>query len=108
MIIVSVSENIDSEKRISITPEISKKYINLGFEVHLSENYGVHLGFKDDERNYENISEMIKFLAIKKIDLMTNNPKKIDALEAILNSLFFCLPCLDKNFPITLSDNPIP
>ena len=39
------------------------------------------LGFKDDERNYENISEMIKFLAIKKIDLMTNNPKKIDALK---------------------------
>ncbi len=49
MIIVSVSENRDLEKRISITPEISKKYINLGFEVHLSENYGEHLGFKDDE-----------------------------------------------------------
>ena len=26
---------------------------------------------------------MIKFLAIKKIDLMTNNPKKIDALKAM-------------------------
>ena len=49
MIIASVSENKDFEKRISITPEISKKYINLGFEVHLSENYGEHLGFKDDE-----------------------------------------------------------
>ena len=49
MIIVSVSENRDLEKRISITPEISKKYINLGFEVHLCENYGEHLGFKDDE-----------------------------------------------------------
>ena len=49
MIIVSVSENKDLEKRISITPEISKKYINLGFEVHLSENYGEHLGIKDDE-----------------------------------------------------------
>jgi len=49
MIIVSVSENRDLEKRISITPEISNKYINLGFEVHLSESYGEHLGFKDDE-----------------------------------------------------------
>ena len=49
MIIVSVSENRNVEKRISITPDISKKYINLGFEVHLSENYGEHLGFKDDE-----------------------------------------------------------
>ena len=29
------------------------------------------------------ISEMINFLAIKKVDLMTNNPKKIDALKAM-------------------------
>ena len=49
MIIASISENKDLEKRISITPEISKKYINLGFEVHLIENYGSHLGFKDEE-----------------------------------------------------------
>ena len=49
MIIASVSENKDLEKRISITPEISKKYINLGFEVHLSQNYGAHLGFRDSE-----------------------------------------------------------
>ena len=26
---------------------------------------------------------MINFLAIKKVDLMTNNPKKIDALKAM-------------------------
>ena len=44
MIIGSVSENKDLEKRIAITPEIAKKYINLGFEVQLSENYGNHLG----------------------------------------------------------------
>ena len=49
MIIGSVSENRDLEKRISITPEIAKKYISLGFEVHLSKNYGKHLGFKDKE-----------------------------------------------------------
>ena len=39
------------------------------------------LGFKEDEREYENISDMINFLGIKKIDLMTNNPKKIKELE---------------------------
>ncbi len=49
MIIVSVSENKDLEKRISITPEIAKKYINLGFEIKLSENYGQHLGIEDEE-----------------------------------------------------------
>ncbi len=49
MIICSVSENENLEKRISITPEIAKKYINLGFEVHLSEKYGKHLGFNEKD-----------------------------------------------------------
>ena len=49
MIIGSITENLDNEKRISITPEIAKKYINLGFNVQLSKNYGVHLGFSEKE-----------------------------------------------------------
>ena len=49
MRIVSVLENQLIEKRIAITPEIAKKYIGLGFEVSLSENYGEHLGFRDKE-----------------------------------------------------------
>jgi NAD(P) transhydrogenase subunit alpha len=49
MRIVSVLENQTIEKRIAITPDIAKKYITLGFEVSLSENYGEHLGFKDSE-----------------------------------------------------------
>ena len=49
MKIASILENQKIEKRIAITPEIAKKYISLGFEVHLSENYGSHLGIKDEE-----------------------------------------------------------
>ena len=49
MRIVSVSEDHKIEKRIAITPEIAKKYIALGFEVYLSENYAVHLGIEDNE-----------------------------------------------------------
>tara|TARA_B110000003_G_scaffold239787_1_gene246057 strand:- start:557 stop:1645 length:1089 start_codon:yes stop_codon:yes gene_type:complete len=48
MRIVSVSENKKIEKRIAVTPDIAKKYISLGFELSLPENYGVHLGFKDN------------------------------------------------------------
>ena len=40
------------------------------------------LGFEEDERSYETVSAMISFLGIKKIDLMTNNPKKINALKS--------------------------
>ena len=49
MILASVSENQKIEKRIAITPEIAKKYITLGLEVSLPENYGDHLGIKDNE-----------------------------------------------------------
>ena len=49
MKIVSVLEDKKLEKRISITPEIAKKYIAMGFEVSLSESYGEHLGFSDNE-----------------------------------------------------------
>ena len=49
MKIGSVSENRKIEKRIAITPDIAKKYISLGFDVHLSKDYGIHLGITDDE-----------------------------------------------------------
>jgi len=49
MKIASILENEIIEKRIAITPEIAKKYISLGIEVLLSENYAKHLGIKDDE-----------------------------------------------------------
>jgi len=57
MRIVSVSENRQIEKRVAITPEIAKKYIALGFEVLLSENYANHLGIKDSE--YKEIGVII-------------------------------------------------
>ncbi len=49
MIIGSISENKDLEKRISITPDIAKKYVANGFQVLLEANYGNHLGISDDE-----------------------------------------------------------
>jgi NAD(P) transhydrogenase subunit alpha len=49
MRIASILENQLIEKRIAITPDIAKKYIALGFEVIISEKYGEHLGFTDNE-----------------------------------------------------------
>ena len=48
MKIGSILENQNHEKRIAITPELVKKYISLGFEVYLAENYGFHLGIQDE------------------------------------------------------------
>ena len=49
MNICSISEDKKFEKRISITPEIVKKYTSLGLKVSLPKNYGSHLGFNDNE-----------------------------------------------------------
>ena len=49
MKIGSVLENQNLEKRIAITPELVKKYNSLGFDVNLIENYGAHLGIKDEQ-----------------------------------------------------------
>ena len=49
MIIGSISENREIEKRVSITPDIIKKYIDLGFEIQLPKDYGAHLGISDKQ-----------------------------------------------------------
>ena len=66
MKIGSILENQKNEKRISITPDIIKKYISLGCEVMLSKNYGLHLGINDKEYSgegaklIENDNEILK------------------------------------------------
>ena len=48
MIIGSISENKDVERRISITTDIVSKYISQGFKVLIEKDYGDHLGFSND------------------------------------------------------------
>jgi len=88
MKIGSILENKDFEKRIAITPEIAKKYLNLDFEVFLVENYGSHLGYDDekykqvgvniikDEKEILSKSDIIVQLALlsdEKISLIKEN-----------------------------------
>jgi len=100
MIIASLSENKEIDKRISITPEIAKKYINLGFEIQLSENYGKHLGFeekeykelgvkfiKDDKKIIENADIIIQMSLLEdsKISLLKSNQTFIGILNPYEN-----------------------
>ena len=62
MRIASVLENQNIEKRIAITPEVAKKYINNGFKVTINKSYGEHLGFL-----IMNIRKLVyQFLMMKK------------------------------------------
>ena len=56
------------------------------------------LGFGEDERSYEIVSAMAKHLNVKIIDLMTNNPKKIEAVKK--SGLI-----VNKRIPIKIDSN---
>jgi len=100
MRISSILEDIKLEKRISVTPEIAKKYIHLGFNLSLQKNYGVHLGFGDEEYKnlgvsfLDNEEELIKNSDIiiqlglpsdDKLSLFRENQTIIGSLNAFLN-----------------------
>ena len=55
------------------------------------------LGFHEDERNYEIVVSMSEHLKIKSFDLMTNNPKKINALEKMGLKINKRVPILGKS-----------
>jgi NAD(P) transhydrogenase subunit alpha len=100
MNLTSISENKDKEKRIAITPEIAKKYISLGLNLSLPNNYGSHLGFVDNEYKklgvnfFENEEDLIKNSEVivqlglpdeKKTSLLKENQTLIGSLNTFLN-----------------------
>jgi NAD(P) transhydrogenase subunit alpha len=48
-VIGSVKEDLTTEKRISITPEIIRKFVALGFDINIEKKYAEHLGISDEE-----------------------------------------------------------
>jgi len=83
----SVKEDLNIEKRISITPETVKKFIRLDFIVNLEKNYAEHIGINDEE--YKNsganlISSKEEVLEKSDIILKVNYPSK-DEVNLIKN-----------------------
>ncbi len=100
MHLVSVSENRQLEKRIAVTPEIAKKYIELGFELSLPKSYGLDLGFSDED--YKNLGTNIRdneneiissadviiqlgLLDDHKLSLLKENQTLIGSLDSLTN-----------------------
>jgi len=55
------------------------------------------LGFHEDERNYEIVVSMAEHLNIKSVNLMTNNPKKINDLGKMGLKINKRVPILSKS-----------
>ena len=95
MKIVSILEDQKIEKRIAITPDISKKYIALGFQVAIVEKYGEHLGFKDSDYKklgveiFTNENEILKSgNIIAQVGLLSNENLAILEKNQILVGVF--------------------
>jgi len=100
MHLVSISENKSIEKRLAVTPEISNKYISLGFKVSLPHNYGLHLGFtnedykklgvnvEDDEQKIIDDADIIVQLGLPSDEILLSlkeNQTLIGSLNTFLN-----------------------
>ena len=100
MFIASLSENKEIEKRLAVTPEITKKYIDLGLDLLLPKNYGSHLGFDDSEYkslganffdsdekiiNEADIIIQLGMLEEKKLSLLKENQTLIGSLDSFSN-----------------------
>ena len=100
MNIVSLSENKTIEKRLALTPEIIKKYSDLGFNLFLPNNYGSHLGFDDNaykslgvnllgsEKEIIDNADIIVQLGIpeeKKLSLLRENQTLVGSLDYFTN-----------------------
>ena len=100
MNIASLSENKEIEKRLAVTPEITKKYIDLGLNLFLPNNYGSHLGFDDDEYkslgvnfldsdeeiiNKADIIIQLGILEDKRLSLLRENQTLVGSLDSFSN-----------------------
>ena len=100
MIIGSISENINIEKRVAITPDLIKKYKSLGFEIHLTKDYASHIGISDEvylsegAKIFSNSKEVIdnskaiiqmNILKEENLNLLKENQFLIGVLNPFLN-----------------------
>jgi len=95
MIVGSIKEDINLEKRVSITPETAKNIIALGLSVNLEKNYAVHLGIKDNQyeengvKFYSNSKEVINNSNLMlKVNCPTNEEIKTLKEKTIIVGIF--------------------
>ena len=95
MIIGSIKEDINLEKRVSITPETAKNIIALGLSVNIEKNYAVHLGIEDKQyeetgvKFYNSSKEVINNSSlILKVNCPTDEETKALKEKSILIGIF--------------------
>ena len=72
---------------ISIWGLLTEKCVITSYSIHYTKLYDVDanvaLGFPADLRDYTICADMLKALGVNRVDLMTNNPRKIKSLQKL-------------------------
>ena len=95
MIVGSIKEDINLEKRVSVTPETAKNIISLGLNINLEKNYAVHLGVDDKQyeengvKFYNDAKEVINNSSLLlKVNCPTDEEIKVLKEKSILVGIF--------------------
>ena len=98
-VIGSVKEDLSIEKRVSITPEIIKKFTNLGFTINLEKKYAEHLDIDDHEykKNGANINLSKEEVLEKSNIILKVNCPSIEETD-LIKSKSILIAQFDPNF----------
>ena len=91
-VIGSVKEDLSLEKRISITPETTKKFTGLGFTVNLEKGYAEHLDL-NDAFNIVNKSDFVFINKRSFIDVYISKKRALKMLETHNNGIGLVITC---------------
>tara|TARA_B100000886_G_scaffold7201_1_gene4648 strand:- start:321 stop:1406 length:1086 start_codon:yes stop_codon:yes gene_type:complete len=101
MIVGSISENLNIEKRVAVTPDIIKKYKSIGLQVNLSKNYASHIGITDEQYEKEGamIHESENVIANSNAILQMNilNDENLDQLKEKQSLIGVLNPYVNKD-----------
>ena len=102
MKIGSIKENISAERRVAITPDVAKKFIDNGFEINLQTGYAAHLGFEDKEYRDLNVNILeSEKSVVENSDILAqlNLPSKSNLENIIQNKIIIGIlnPYQNKN-----------
>ena len=98
-IIGSVKEDLSVEKRVSITPNTVKKFIDLGISINLEKKYAEHLGINDEDykKNGANIN-FSKEEVFKKSEIILKVNCLSDDEVGFIKSKSILIAQFDPNF----------
>lgn len=95
-----LKESVKNDKRVAISPTIAKKLIDMGFEVHIQENAGLHSSFKNSDYSKAGVLISAKDDIYSTCDILVKiNPFEKDEIEKLKKGQIIFAQLFHKSNP---------